>query len=189
MFWRRGKQDQDQLPTEMDTVAVEADGDDSEGMSLKWFAIIAIGGTYGLMLVFFLVGFLIAIFADPLPTADRFASIRDILFILVFFQVGLIVIAVTILVVQVARLVDTVRGEAAGVIDDVKATASTAKGTAQFVGRNVTTPIISVTAFFAGVLAFVREIGGIRSAIRRSNNRRQGQINGQDESQESLSDG
>jgi len=131
------------------------------------FALIAIGGVFGLIFLIFIIGFLLAIFGDPLPTADRLSSIRDILFIIAIFLLVCIVIAATALVLQLARLAETLRGEIRPMLDNTREATETVRGTARFVGKNVTEPIITGSAMLAGVLVFLRELGGIRRAIRK----------------------
>jgi len=45
-------------------------------------------------------------------------------------------------------------------------TVNTAKGTVEFVGDNAVRPIIRASAFMSGVGVVLRDVGGIRRAIR-----------------------
>jgi len=76
-------------------------------------------------------------------------------------------IALTALVLQIARLAGMLQNEVKPILDDSKETAGIAKGTAQFVGGNVAGPLIRLKAFWAGLVAFMREILGIRRAIKK----------------------
>lgn len=142
--------------------------EESDGMSFKRYAIIAAIVGFVPILLVFVIGFGLAIFADPVPTAERISSIRDVVIIVIFFEMFLIVIALVALVLQIGRLVSTVQGELKPMIQNTREATETVKGTARFVSKNVAQPIISLGAVLAGVLAFARELGGIRRAIRRS---------------------
>lgn len=131
------------------------------------YSIFAIGGVLTIILAIFIVGFIIAIFGDPVPTSQRVGAIRDILFIIAIFLMVCIVIAATALVLQFARLADTLRGEVRPMLDNTREATETVRGTARFVGKNVTEPIITGAAVLAGVAVFFRELGGIRRAIRK----------------------
>lgn len=144
------------------------DAEESDGTPFKRYAIIAALVFFLPILLIFLIGFGLAIFADPAPTAQRISSIRDVVIIVIFFEMFLIVVAMVALVLQIARLVSTVQGELKPMIRNTREATETVKGTARFVSKNVAQPIISIGAVLAGILAFLREVGGIRRAIRRS---------------------
>ena len=61
-----------------------------------------------------------------------------------------------------------IQTETKPILDDAAAAAKIAKGTAEFVGDNVAEPIIKTGSFFAGLGVFLREVGGIRRALRRN---------------------
>jgi len=143
---------------------------------LVQYSIFAIGGVLGLILLIFVIGFGIAIIGEPVPTAQRIGAIRDILLIIAVFLLVCIVIAATALVLQFARLADTLRGEIRPMLDNTREATETVRGTARFVSKNVTEPIISGAAVFAGVMVFLRELGGIRRAIRKRPARSEDQL-------------
>ncbi|MBZ0288160.1 MAG: hypothetical protein K8I30_11145 [Anaerolineae bacterium] len=129
---------------------------------------IAAGVLGGIILLLFVIGLLLALFSDVQATAPRIQIIRDILAIVIALEFILIVGAFAILVLQVARLALLLRNEVKPVLENTQDAVNTAKGTVEFVGNNVTEPVVRVGAFLAGANVFVREVGGIRRAIRRN---------------------
>ncbi|GAB4510418.1 MAG: hypothetical protein OHK0046_07200 [Anaerolineae bacterium] len=113
-----------------------------------------------------IIGLLFAVLAPPEPTAQRFGMLRDIFIIILSLQGVLVIAALVILILQVTRLVALIQAEVTPILENTKDTVETARGTAQFVGKNAASPIISAQAFLAGAFVFAREFGGIRRAIR-----------------------
>ena len=88
----------------------------------------------------------------------------------VFLEGTLIVIALTALVLQIARLVTILNNEINPVVTDAREAIRNLKGTTRFVGKNLVEPLVAFQAFFRGLMVFLREVGGIRRAIRRTGN-------------------
>ncbi len=130
------------------------------------YLMFAAGGVFIVMVLVLLVGGGISLIGDPEVTAARIGMIRDIFIILLAMEFVLVIIALAILIMQVARLIVMLQNEIKPIMQDTRETVDTAKGTAQFVGQNVTRPVINTSAFLAGAFAFMREVGGIRRAIR-----------------------
>ncbi len=120
------------------------------------------------VIVLFVGGLIIALTTDPAQSAPRIGMIRDIFIIILAFEFILVILALVALILQVARLMATVQDEIKPLIETTKETLETAKETAQFVGKNVTSPIVGAQSFFAGLFVFLRDLGGIRRAIRRT---------------------
>lgn len=129
----------------------------------KWvtMAIVAI------LVLIFLAGLALALFTDATQTASKVQVVRDIVVIMIAIEGILIIVGIAVLIVQIARLVNLLQTGAKPVLDNAATAAKSAKGTAEFVGDNVAEPIIKAGGFFAGLSVFLREIGGIRRAIRR----------------------
>lgn len=138
----------------------------------KWtfqrIVVVAAAALGGIIVLLFLIGLAFAIFSDVEATAPRIQIIRDTLVIVIVLEFIVIVGAVAILFLQVARLVLLLRTEVKPVLENAQETVNTAKGTVEFVGNNVTEPVVKVGAFMAGANVFIREVGGIRRAIRRN---------------------
>ncbi|MEQ8673330.1 MAG: hypothetical protein RLP44_02690 [Aggregatilineales bacterium] len=122
----------------------------------------------GIVLILFLLGLVLGLI-DADYWGPRISSVRDLFIIIVAFEFILIIAAITVLILQVARLINLLQNEVKPILDNTKETVDTARGTAQFVGKNVTQPLVRASGWFAGLRIFVRELGGIRRALKRSN--------------------
>jgi hypothetical protein len=136
--------------------------------TLQRFIIIAAAGLGGIIVLLFVIGLLFALFSDVEATAPRIQIIRDVFVIIMSLEFILIIAALAILILQIARIVNLLQSEVKPVIDNAKETVNTAKGTVEFVGSNVSEPVVKTSAFLAGAGVFVREAGGLRRAIRRN---------------------
>jgi len=122
----------------------------------------------GIIVLLFVIGLLFALFSDVQATAPRIQIIRDIFIIVMSLEFVLIIAAIAIFILQIARIVNLLQSEVKPVLDNAQDAVNTAKGTVEFVGNNVTEPVVRTGAFLAGAGVFVREVGGIRRAIRRN---------------------
>ncbi len=120
-----------------------------------------------LVVSIFLLGLLLALLTDADATAARIQIIRDIFIIILALQGILIVIALVVLILQVARLVNLIQNEVMPILRSTQETVDTARGTVEFVGSNLTEPIIRAGGLLAGMRVLLREVGGIRRAIRK----------------------
>ncbi|MCU0497917.1 MAG: hypothetical protein MUF87_11240 [Anaerolineae bacterium] len=138
--------------------------------ALPTFAKVLIGATAAIIL--FVIALFVIFFwrasVDPVGTAVHFQILRDIFLIIIALQGILIVAALCILILQIAGLVNLLRNEIKPLIVNLQETLTTVKGTTQFVGENLATPLIKASSFAAGVSVLLRELGGLRRAIRRT---------------------
>lgn len=124
-------------------------------------------GVILLVFAIFLLGLLLALVTDAETTAARVQIVRDVFIIILAFQGILIVVALVVLILQVARLVNLVQSEMMPILRSTQETVDVARGTVEFVGSNLTEPIIRAGGFLAGTRVLLREVGGIRRAIRK----------------------
>lgn len=136
------------------------------GWTLKKIVILAAGVLGGLIILLFILGLLLALFSDVEATAPRIQIIRDIFFIVLGLEFILIIIALAVLILQIARLINLLQNEIKPILDNTQDTVNSAKGTVEFVSSNVTRPIVRAGGFVAGTSVLIRELGGIRRAIR-----------------------
>lgn len=122
----------------------------------------------GILVVIFLIGLALALFADAQPTAARMQVIRDIFIILIGLELILIVASLAVLIVQIARLITLLKSETKPILENAQEATRSAKNTVDFVSTNVTQPIVRVSSFMAGARVMLRDVGGIRRAIRRT---------------------
>lgn len=152
------------------SVGTQPESTEDEGGGLKFYMLLFLGGFAGLIFLIFLIGIGLALLADPGPTAERIGLLRDIFIIVMALEVIVIIVALATLIVQFARLINLLQNEVKPILDNAQEATDTARGTAQFIGSNVTEPLVQTKSFLAGLRVFLREMGGIRRAIRPSRN-------------------
>jgi hypothetical protein len=132
------------------------------GRIVKWTA----GALFGLTALIFITGLLLALLSDVGATAPRIQIIRDIILIVLSLEFILIILALAILILQVARLINLLQNEIKPILENTQETLNSARGSVQFVTTSLTTPLIRAGSFVAGTRVLLRELGGIRRAIR-----------------------
>lgn len=124
----------------------------------------------GIIVIIFVVGLLLAFTGELEITALRIQYIRNLFMIVIGLEGMLIIGAIAVLIVQITRLFNMVKRDVKPVLTTAQDTVNTAKGTAEFVGDNAVRPIIRASAFASGLGVVIRDVGGIRRAIRRTKN-------------------
>lgn len=149
--------------------ASHADVDDSsEDKGRKWYfwPVVGLGVIVGIFLIGLVAALLVAIFADPDDAANWVGIIRDIFIIVLAMEGMLMGIALIVLVVQLAALINLLQNEVQPIVDNATETVTTVRGTAQFMSQNLVEPVIKASAMAAGVGGLVREVIGLRRALR-----------------------
>jgi hypothetical protein len=150
-----------------DTVPALPQSPVSHGPSIIRIAIIASIVFVIMTLIPFAVGVGLAL-SDIDRAGEFIRLIRDVFIIVLSMGSILIVIALTVLIIQIASLVNLLQTEIKPLLENLQKTMTTVSGTAKFVGANVAQPLIKAGGFMAGVAVFARELGGIRKALSRS---------------------
>ncbi|MHB1131944.1 MAG: hypothetical protein ACYC4L_06090 [Chloroflexota bacterium] len=88
-------------------------------------------------------------------------TVRDVLIILLFFETLIVIGLLVALLLQVLQLVRLLRGEVAPILDSVRRTSNTVKGTAEFVSDSTVLPLIRVASATAAASRFVRAFLGL----------------------------
>lgn len=149
------------LPTES-TTEEKFEATRSGGIG-RWM-MIGVGG----LIVITLLLFVIALFggiSDSEGVGNFFRILRDLFIVILALQGTLICVALMILISQFAALINILSSEVQPIIEEAQETVSTARGTADFVSKNVAQPVIKVTSTAVGVGVFLRELAGIRRNI------------------------
>jgi len=120
--------------------------------------------------IIFGVGLLLAFSGELEITALRIQYFRNIFMVIIGLEGILIIGSIAVLIVQIARLVNMLKRDVKPVLTTAQETVNTAKGTVEFVGDNTVRPIIRTSAFLSGMGVVIRDVGGIRRAIRRTKN-------------------
>jgi hypothetical protein len=122
------------------------------------------------IVIIFVVGLLLAFSGELEITALRVEYIRNLFMIVIGLEGILIIGSIAVLIIQIARLVNMLKRDVQPVLTTAQETVNTAKGTVEFVADNSVRPIIRASAFASGVGVVLRDVGGIRRAIRRTKN-------------------
>ena len=104
-----------------------------------------------------IIGAVIYLLQPGTPT-DR---IRDIFLIFMALESLLIGVALIVLIVQVASLINLLQNEVRPILQATNETVNTLRGTAEFLGENVVQPVIKLNGYMAG-LQRVIELMGIK---------------------------
>ena len=94
------------------------------------------------------------------------AVIRDIAIVFVAVTTFLIGLAVILLIVQIQTLIQVLRDEIQPLLRSFNTTASTVKGTTEFVSHNVVTPFIKFSSTAAGVSKVVNNLTHVLKGMR-----------------------
>jgi hypothetical protein len=100
--------------------------------------------------------------------AERVAHIRDIFIIWMAIMSLLISVALVILMIQLARLINLLQNEIKPILDSTNETVSHLRGTTVFLSDNLTEPVIKANTYFAGFAQFLSTLGLVRRASRTS---------------------
>jgi hypothetical protein len=95
-----------------------------------------------------LVGIILMVIWLAQPGAPT-ETLRDIFIILVAFEFMIIGIALVVLVIQLARLVNLLNNEVRPILDSANEAANTMRGTAQFLSDKLVNPVVKVNAGMA----------------------------------------
>jgi hypothetical protein len=92
--------------------------------------------------------------------------IRDIAIVFVAVETFLIGLAMLLLIFQIQMLIQVLRDEIQPLLRSVNDTASTVRGTTEFVSHNVVSPVIKLAGFSAAVQRVTRDLIGVVGATR-----------------------
>jgi len=118
---------------------------------------------FSIIAVLFLAAIITGIVYLSGKDAETTGRVRDIFIIILALESLLIGAALVILVIQLAVLTNLVQNEIKPILTSAKETASTLRGTSQFISKRAVSPIIAVTSALAGF----RKLGDIIGFIRK----------------------
>ena len=119
---------------------------------------ILIGVIVGAVIVVILLGVAIYFLLQPATPTDR---IRDVFIIVVALESLVIGVAMIVLVMQLASLINLLQNEIRPILNATNETVNTLRGTAEFLGDNVVEPVIKLNGYLAGLYRML-ELMGIR---------------------------
>jgi hypothetical protein len=136
-------------------------GSDGGGAPMTRYLFIGVGALVGAIVVTFILSLIVAAINNEGLSAG-FRILRDFLIIVLALQGIFISIALVVLILQVAALINLLKNEVDPIVDNLRDTAQTARSTAEFVGQNVAQPVIRTLAGITAARVFVGHLLGIR---------------------------
>jgi hypothetical protein len=124
-----------------------------------------IGAVIGILVVTIaLVVGAVLLAANADRTGPAVEVVRDLLITTLAVELAVIGVAVVVFIVQVARFVNLVNNEVKPIVTTTTDTLNTVRGTAVFLSKNLTEPVISASAALRGVYKVVKDADAIRHA-------------------------
>ena len=117
---------------------------------------ILIGVIVGAVILLILLGVAIFFLLQPGTPTDR---IRDIFIIVVALESLVIGVALIILVLQLASLINLLQNEIRPILNATTETVNTLRGTAEFLGESVVEPVIKLNGYMAGLYRMLELMG------------------------------
>jgi len=112
----------------------------------------------GVVILLVLLVLAIIYLLQPASPTDR---IRDVFIIIVAFETLLIGVALIILIIQLASLINLLQNEVRPILNATSETVNNLRGTAEFLGENMVEPVIKLNGYLAG-MSRVIELMGLR---------------------------
>jgi len=100
--------------------------------------------------------FAIIVLMQPATPTDR---IRDVFIIVVAFESLVIGVALIVLIVQLASLINLLQNEVRPILTATNETVNNLRGTAEFLGDNVVEPVIKLNGYLAGMNRVIELMG------------------------------
>ena len=117
---------------------------------------IMIGVVIGVIVLVILLGLAIFFLLQPTTPTDK---IRDVFIIIVALESLLIGVAVIVLIVQLASLINLLQNEVRPILTATNETVNNLRGTAEFLGENVVEPVIKLNGYLAGMNRVIELMG------------------------------
>ncbi len=113
----------------------------------------------GVVVLLVLLG-IVAVWFLLQPTTPT-NKIRDVFIIIVAIESGVIGVALVVLIVQLAALINLLQNEVKPILLATNETVNTLRGTTEFLSENVVEPVIKLNGYLAGLYRML-ELMGVR---------------------------
>ena len=113
---------------------------------------------WGVVVLLVLLGVSIYFLLQPGTPTDK---IRDVFIIVVALESLVIGVALVVLIVQLAGLINLLQNEVRPILKATNDTVNNLRGTAEFLGENVVEPVIKLNSYLAG-LSRMLELMGVK---------------------------
>ena len=125
---------------------------EADGRSKRIVTILIIG----VVVLLALLGLAIFFLLQPGTPTDR---IRDVFIIVVALESLVIGVALIILIVQLASLINLLQNEVRPILSATSETVNTLRGTVEFLGENMVEPVIKLNGYLAGMSRVIELMG------------------------------
>lgn len=115
------------------------------------FGVIAVA-----VLILALLGAAIYFLLQPGTPTDK---IRDVFIIVVALESLVIGVALIVLIIQLASLINLLKNEVRPILNATSKTVNTLRGTVEFLGENVVEPVIKLNGYLAGLRRMLELLG------------------------------
>lgn len=117
---------------------------------------IMVGVIVGVVILLILLGVAIFFLLQPTTPTDK---IRDVFIIIVALESLIIGVAIIVLIVQLASLINLLQNEVRPILTATNETVNNLRGTAEFLGENVVEPVIKLNGYLAGMNRVIELMG------------------------------
>lgn len=111
-----------------------------------------------------LVGVAIILASNAKSAGPGVRVIRDLLIIVMALEIIVVGGAFTLLLIQLARLVNLIHNEVEPMIEAASETVNTVRGTAAFLSKNLVEPVTAVNSTIRGVSKVMGDVDALRKA-------------------------
>jgi hypothetical protein len=140
------------LPTPEVKPELTAEQLEQERKMKRTMIAIGIGAVVLLALLIVAIFFLL----QPATPTDK---IRDVFIIVVALESLIIGVAMIVLVVQLASLINLLQNEVRPILKATNDTVNNLRGTAEFLGENVVEPVVKLNSYLAGLTRMLELMG------------------------------
>jgi hypothetical protein len=110
----------------------------------------------GIVFILLLLAAAIYFLLQPATPTDK---IRDVFIIVVALESLVIGVALIVLIVQLASLINLLQNEVRPILNATSETVNTLRGTVQFLGENVVEPVVKLNGYLAGLRRMLELLG------------------------------
>jgi len=110
----------------------------------------------GVVILLILLGVAIYFLLQPATPTDK---IRDVFIIVVALESLVIGVALIVLVMQLASLINLLQNEVRPILKATNDTVNNLRGTAEFLGENVVEPVVKLNGYLAGLTRMLELMG------------------------------
>ena len=110
----------------------------------------------GIVFILVLLGVAIFFLLQPSAPTDK---IRDVFIIVVALESLIIGVALVVLIVQLASLINLLQNEVRPILNATSETVNTLRGTVEFLGESVVEPVVKLNGYLAGLRRMLELMG------------------------------